>query len=170
MKVGIISDTHDNLKALDKAIEILNSSNVEVVLHCGDYVSPFVIKRLNKLKVKLLGVFGNNDGDKKLLLTFAKQNHFELHNQPFEMNLGGKKILLIHGLGSSEFTKRLVYSLAKEEYYDYIFYGHTHEKDLKEFGRTLVVNPGEVFGLLKGESTLAIVDIKERRVEFVKIM
>ena len=73
MKIGIISDSHDNIWKLEKALETLQST--DVVLHCGDLIAPFIIKRLKAG----LGdrpvhvVWGNNDGDKRLLTQFAQE-------------------------------------------------------------------------------------------------
>ena len=67
MLVGTISDTHDNLPQIERAVEYLNHEKVGLVLHAGDYVAGFVIPKLAKLTCPLIGVFGNNDGDHELL-------------------------------------------------------------------------------------------------------
>ena len=67
MLIGAISDTHDNLPMVEKAIRRLNDEKVGLVLHAGDYVAPFVIPYFKALNAKLIGVFGNNDGDHELL-------------------------------------------------------------------------------------------------------
>jgi putative phosphoesterase len=66
MKIGIISDTHDDLSSVDKAISIFNSEKVSQVVHAGDFVFPGVVERFRKLEsVKLVGVpKTNNDGEK----------------------------------------------------------------------------------------------------------
>ena len=66
-RVGIVSDSHDAIKMIERAVDILNKQDVELVLACGDYISPFTVARYAKLKCKMIGVFGNNDGDKSLL-------------------------------------------------------------------------------------------------------
>lgn len=67
MLVGLMSDTHDNLPLIDKAIAKMNEANVALVLHAGDYIAGFVIPRFKQLKSRMIGVFGNNDGDHELL-------------------------------------------------------------------------------------------------------
>ena len=67
MRIGILSDTHDYLDMVDAAVNRLNREGVDLVLHAGDYISPFVVPRLAKLKSPLIGVLGNNDGDHQLL-------------------------------------------------------------------------------------------------------
>ena len=39
MKLGIISDTHDNLPAIAAAVEIFKKARVQAILHAGDYVA-----------------------------------------------------------------------------------------------------------------------------------
>lgn len=67
MLIGILADTHDNLEKVDAAVRSLNAKGVEMVLHAGDYVSPFVIPRFANLQSPMIGVLGNNDGDHRLL-------------------------------------------------------------------------------------------------------
>jgi len=43
-KLGVISDTHDNLDAIGKAVDEFNKRRVSLVLHAGDYVFPFTAK------------------------------------------------------------------------------------------------------------------------------
>jgi uncharacterized protein len=64
MKVGVISDTHDQIENILKAVELLNQEKVELVVHCGDWVAPFTLKFYHALKCPIKGIFGNNDGDK----------------------------------------------------------------------------------------------------------
>jgi predicted phosphodiesterase len=42
MRIGIISDTHDNMPLIKRACELFNAREVQMVLHCGDYCAPFL--------------------------------------------------------------------------------------------------------------------------------
>ena len=87
MLIGIISDTHDNLPMIEKAVKKLNEENVALVLHAGDYVSPFVIPKLKALNAKLIGVFGNNDGDHEFLKKrFSECPNCEVRGRFAEIN------------------------------------------------------------------------------------
>ena len=61
--IGIISDTHENEKSTQKAVAVLKDRNVELVVHCGDIISPPMLEHFKGLKMKF--VYGNNDGEKK---------------------------------------------------------------------------------------------------------
>jgi len=41
MKVGIMSDSHDRLPYIKRAVDIFNRESVDLVLHAGDYVAHF---------------------------------------------------------------------------------------------------------------------------------
>jgi predicted phosphodiesterase len=44
--------------------------------------------------------------------------------------------------------------------YDVVCFGHNHQIDISRHGKTLAVNPGEIYGLLTGHSTFAVYDTK----------
>jgi len=46
LKLGILSDTHDNVPQVRKAVALFNREMVDLVLHAGDYVAPFSVKPL----------------------------------------------------------------------------------------------------------------------------
>lgn len=164
MIVGIMADTHDRLRLVDKAVKVLNEKNVELVLHAGDYVAPFVIPRFKPLKAKFIGVFGNNDGEKNGLNKKFKEIGAEIHGSFAEVAVDELKIALLHG---SE--EELLQSLINVEGHDVIIHGHTHEAKTYEKGRTLVINPGEVCGYLTEKSTIALLNSQTREVKTIEL-
>ncbi|SPD75110.1 putative enzyme [uncultured Desulfobacterium sp.] len=159
MKLGIISDTHDNLPLIEKAVEIFNDANVDLVLHAGDYVSPFSIKPLLLLECDFLGVWGNNDGDKLALRNIAQG---KIENSPLVDTYKGKKILIGHDL-------LLLESLISSQDFYLIVYGHTHLPEIKNVGNTLVVNPGECCGWVYGKATIAVADLDSHTAELISL-
>jgi putative phosphoesterase len=156
MIVGIISDTHDRLPLLDKAVKRLNEEKVELVLHAGDYVAPFVAPHFRSLKANLIGVFGNNDGDKELLKKRFTELGAEIRGKFAEVMVDEVRIALLHG-DEEEFLR----SLIDVECYDVIVHGHTHEAKIYRKGKTLVINPGEACGYLSEKPTIAILDTEK---------
>ena len=62
MQIGILSDIHDNISALRRALEQLQHTHA--LLCCGDLCSPFIINELGQNYSRDIHiVFGNNDGD-----------------------------------------------------------------------------------------------------------
>jgi hypothetical protein len=147
MKVGIISDTHDRLDRIEKAVRIFNEKGVELLLHAGDFVSPFALKRFGGLRAKLIGVYGNNDGDKLLLRKVAVEMGFEIYRSPYEFSIGNRRVLLMH--------EPLFLSYLRD--YTLVVYGHTHNLDIRE-GSPLFINPGDASGWL-AKATLVVLDI-----------
>ena len=162
--VGLISDTHDNLALIDKAIEQLNGINAELVLHAGDYISPFVTGNFKQLKAPLIGVFGNNDGDRTLLKKKFNEVGADIRGQFAFVLVDGLRIALLHGDETE-----LMRSLLELESYDVLVYGHTHVPKTYRKGITLVINPGEVCGYLSGKSTLSVLDTKTLEVKTIQL-
>lgn len=169
MKVGIMSDTHDNLPNIERAIEVLKAEGVELVCHLGDHVSPFSLSKLRGLGCRVVAIYGNNDGDIATLKRVAEKGGIAIHKAPYEMEIDGKKALLLHGYNGKELTLKVVRSMAASGTYDIVMFGHIHEC-VKEFvGNCLVVNPGETFGMLTGKATVAVLDTREWDVRFLNL-
>lgn len=164
MLVGLMSDTHDRLPMVDKAVERLNSEDVELVLHAGDYIAPFAAQRLGALKAKVIGVLGNNDGDAHLLKSRFEDFGGELRGLFAEVRVDGLKIALLHG-----HLEELLKSLVESGGYQVVVHGHTHKAGARRVNGTLVVNPGEVCGYLSGKSTVAVLDTKTLEVRFLEL-
>jgi hypothetical protein len=128
-------------------------------------VAPFVIPKFKELKAKLIGVFGNNDGDRELLKKrFNEYEGLEMRGNFAEIFVDGLKIALLHG-NEEELLKALIDS----ESFDVVVYGHTHKAEVYKKGKTLIVNPGEVCGYLTGKSTIALLDTDRREAEIVEL-
>lgn len=161
MKIGIIADTHDNLPQIKKAVEIFNQEKVELVLHAGDFVSPFTCLEFKNLNCPLKGVFGNNDGD-KIYLQEKFKGIGELFPEPYKTNINHKNIIMLH-------LEKLIDDLAESQKYEVIIYGHTHRTDLRKIGKTLIVNPGECGGWLSGKSTIALLDLENLEAKIINL-
>ena len=165
MLIGIMADTHDNLPLVEKAVKKLNQENVDFVLHAGDYVSPFVIPKFKALNAKLIGVFGNNDGDHEFLRKrFSETENCEVRGRFAEINAEGFKIALLHGDETE-----LLDALIKCGGFDAVVHGHSHANVSRRSGKTLIVNPGEVCGYLTCKSTIALLDTVKREAKIVEL-
>lgn len=164
MIVGLIADTHDCLPMIDKAVERLNWENVNLVLHAGDYIAGFSIQHLKPLKARLIGIFGNNDGDHELIQKKFKELGAELRGRFAEVVVDGLRIAMLHGQ-----EEALLNSLISAGGHDLIVHGHTHEAKTHQKGKTLIVNPGEVCGYVSGKSTIATLNTKTREVKIIQL-
>jgi putative phosphoesterase len=165
MLIGAISDTHDNLPLIEKAVKYLNDQKVSLVLHSGDYVSPFVIPKFKQLNCKLIGVFGNNDGDHELLKKrFSETTNCTIHDRFAKVEVEGYRIALLHGDETE-----LLNAIIDSGYFDAVIHGHTHTRSVEKKGKTLAVNPGELCGYLTGKSTLALIDTVKQEAKIIEL-
>lgn len=168
MKLGVISDSHDNLNMIKKVVNILNKENIDFLIHCGDIISPFISTVFEGLDEKIkngnfYGVFGNNDGD--LLYLIEKLGKIcKLSSNEAILDLAGKKIYVSHGP-----DPLVIKSLAKSGEFDIICTGHTHDHNIKKINNTLVINPGELCGYLTGKATFVIVDLETMDARLIEI-
>ena len=148
--VGIIADTHDNRRAISKAVEVFNQRGVGMVFHAGDLISPFTADDFSRLKCKMTIVFGNIDGERiGLYHTFSKLG--AIGKGPKKCEFHGKRFVLMH-------EPTCIDELSTGKQADVIIYGHTHETDIRK-GDTLIINPGEAGQWVTGRSTIVLLDL-----------
>ena len=150
MKIGVISDSHDNMPAIRAALDFFAAEKVGAMIHAGDIVSPFAAKMVATFSSGPLHcIYGNNDGEKAGLAAILKG----IVPGPLQIELAGRRIVVEHWIDDV--------SPALAAGADVVITGHTHQvvNDRKE-GRapTLILNPGECCGWLTGVATVAILD------------
>jgi putative phosphoesterase len=143
MKIGILSDIHDNIWNLRAALGGLGEA--DALICCGDLCSPFVVGLLAEgfpdRPIHL--VFGNNDGDLfRITQNASRVAGLELHGELFQGELGGKRVYVNH-------YPHIARAVAVENY-DLICYGHNHLFAIERQGGALLVNPGAIMGYEPG--------------------
>lgn len=164
MLVGLLSDTHDNVAMIEAAVKRLNELDVGLVLHAGDYVSPFTAKPYAELRANMIGVFGNNCAEREKLKEVYASVGKELVGNFAEVEVGGRNIALLHGHDGG-----LLRSLIAHGVYDFVVHGHDHKSKIAKVGSTLVINPGEAGGWLYGKSTIAVLDTEKLAAEIIEL-
>ena len=126
MIVAVMSDSHDNIWNLQKALHIIKNERAGMIIHCGDFVAPFMLKELNAAGIPVHGVFGNNDGDQYLLTKFSltTMTNITFHGLVGQLDIDGFTIAFTHqgvvGQG-----------LASGGNFNMVCFGHFHEYLLK---------------------------------------
>ncbi len=160
MEFAIISDIHDNLTNLKASLSIINDRNIDTIICCGDFCSPFVIHELGKSNLTVHAVFGNNDGDRfNIQKIAAEYPNLNIHGEYIgdmenQLILDGVKIGVTH-------YPFYAHTMIKTNWYDAVFFGHTHQYHKQKFGRALYMNPGEIAGIF-GPASFAIYNTSER--------
>ncbi len=158
----MLADTHDRVPAIAELTRRFQESAVGMVLHAGDYCSPFALRPFLDASIALAGVFGRNDGDREGLRAEASRGMgTELYESPHSVEVNGARILLVYDLG--EVSER---SIAEHAI---VIHGFTHQRQLRTVGDTLLLNPGEACGWLYGTPSAAILDLETKAVEIVTL-
>jgi putative phosphoesterase len=164
MKIGVLSDTHDNLANVRRAVEAFAGAGVEALLHAGDFCSPFVLREfapLAEMGVRMHAVFGNNDGD-RVMLVRRGDGFCEFHDVSAVLELGGRTIALTH---FPDFAPALLASGA----FDLVIHGHDHRIRVVEDGVRRLLNPGTCSGYGVTRATVAVVDTADLGVALVDL-
>jgi putative phosphoesterase len=142
MLIAVMSDTHDHLKNLEKAIALIRGRKAELIIHCGDFVAPFTLRLLDSSGIPVHGVFGNNDGDRFAMarLAFTELSRVTLHGLFGNLNAGGWNIAFTH-------HEETALGLLHGGGFSMVCFGHSHRNKVKEISGTLLLNPGELMGL-----------------------
>jgi len=161
MKIGVLSDSHDNLPNIRRAVEVFSKNGVEALIHGGDFCSPFTIAEFKPLfdkGVKMHAVFGNNDGDRVLLVRRGGDS-CTFSDGTCIVTLDGRKIVVMHYPELGEDLFRL-------GSYDLVIYGHNHQVRV-EGGEKKLLNPGTCSGYLAKSATVALVETRTMGVEIL---
>jgi len=161
LKVGIISDIHENFHNLVRALEFMEKQGVEQILCLGDLMNAGVAKILAAHSVPTYLIWGNNDGEKVDIVKAAYRENSKLTvslNTYDFLEIDSRKIFITH-------YNDLAMPMAESGRYDAVFYGHDHKKSFEYVGRSYVVNPGEIAAQKSGVASLAIYDTKTHHVD-----
>jgi len=129
--IGVISDTHipSRAKSLPNAVYEL-FKNVNLIVHCGDFVNNDVLIELNTI-APVLGVKGNMDPNDIDLPVYRE---ILLNN--------ATRIIISHGSGPHFNLRERLYKKFHEKKPDIIIYGHSHIPDNSDYNGIHMFNPG----------------------------
>ena len=153
MKIGVVSDTHNNLKNIEIIINIFNDERVPIVIHTGDISNANTLEQFTKLNSELIGVYGNNDRNESGLEEVAQKNNFNFQQPPKRLSLLDREIVVFHE------PDKIGQFLSENQSIEVVLYGHTHRYENKIRNGVLFFNPGESAGMQKGSNAIGILDL-----------
>lgn len=159
MKIGILSDTHDQVERTSRAVAALVGAGAEALVHCGDLTLPAVVLECGGLPGYF--VFGNNDFDEEGLRRAMDRVGGHCLGRGGEVVLGGRRVAVTHGDSADE-VRRL---LGADP--DYFLYGHSHWAADERRGATRRINPGALYRA--NPWTVALLDLEADVLEFLRI-
>ena len=144
MRIGVLSDTHMHSFGQIPQDIIIAFSNVDLIVHAGDFTTLEVLEELRQLG-EVKAVRGNMDSAE--LRSMLPQSEV--------ITVSGRKIGITHGSGGSWGIEHRVRGMFGRV--DIIIYGHTHEPKNELIGGILFFNPGQArnsFGILTIEEQI----------------
>ncbi len=160
MRIGIVSDTHNNLKNCRRIVELFNNSAVEHVIHTGDITQAKTIEVFAELNMPMSGVFGNNDQERDTLEAAIAACGFDFFEPPWTVRLAGQNIVVVHD--------PLELEQVNTDDFDIILHGHTHRQTIEFAGEQLTFNPGECAGMMTGYNAIGVLDLLRVDPEILK--
>jgi len=165
MRIGIISDIHENFHNLIRALEKMEEEKVEQILCLGDLMNAGIAKILAHHSVPTYMIWGNNDGEKVDIMraSFRKDSKLTVSLNTYDfLELGGRKIFICH-------YDDLAEPMAESGRFDAVFFGHNHKQSQNKIGNCIVVNPGEVCAQKSGVASIAIYDTTDNSARIVEL-
>jgi len=151
MRVGVVSDTHDNARNVARIVGVLRAARVERVIHTGDITRPATLALFAELAVPFFGVFGNNDVERAALAAVADEHGFALAEPPLHLHWLGRHITVVHD--------RAAHPELAHGGRDVLLHGHDHRRSLERRNGVLIFNPGECAGWLEGKNAVGLLDL-----------
>lgn len=159
MKIGILSDTHDQLARTIDAVELLLAAGAEALFHCGDLTGPDIVTVCGQRPCWF--VFGNNDDNFPLLRRAMRDAQGICLEWGGEVTLAGQRIALTHGHLPTEMRRLLV---ARP---NYLLYGHSHVAAHEWQDGSRCINPG---ALHRARTyTVALLDLQTDALSFLEV-
>lgn len=156
-----MSDTHDFIPNIRKAVDLFNAKGVARCLHAGDIYTARSWQAFQDLRCPIDFVFGNGD-DVREPLQEAAAGRASFHERRFDVRIEGRRLLMMHEPESFD-------DIANVSDYDCIIYGHTHRHDIREAGGILLINPGEVCGYVTGIASVVILELPTLKAELIDL-
>ena len=153
MKIGVVSDTHNNQKNIEIIINLFNDEKVTLVIHTGDIANAKSLEQFSKLNSELIGVYGNNDRNESGIEEVALKNNFLFQEPPRKLSLCNREIAIFHE------PEKIEQFLLENKKTNVVLYGHTHRYENDIRNGILFFNPGESAGMQKGSNAIGILDL-----------
>ncbi len=140
-KIAIISDTHDQIAHLRAAVRYCNAEQIDLIIHCGDLISPFMLNELAVFTGVSHLVYGNNTGDQHLISSRCTNDYPTIHHHGIlgTITFNELRIAFVH-------YPEIAMGLAMQSTYDIVCCGHNHRSDVSYYDHTLLINPGHMLG------------------------
>jgi len=161
MKIGLLSDTHNNLTNLQAALSAFRAESIATLIHCGDITSPETAASLGGFRV--IHVIGNGDyASGEIRRVLLDLNPLSSSALSFSGEIDQVPLAAAHG-----HQPRQVELLAASGRFQYVFTGHSHRRRDEILGATRILNPGSLGGLKAEERSVCVLDLSTGQARFI---
>lgn len=163
MKLGILSDTHNNADNTRVALETFRERGISQLIHCGDITTPEIVHLFAGWQVVF--VFGNMDRSHSDLIDAAKRIGVAPPQTGRTLEIGDKQIGVTHG-----HDPNALFHLMMSGNYDYVLHGHTHERrnEYRSAYGVRLINPGSLGGNRPEARSVCVLDLASGDAEFIE--
>ena len=161
--LAILSDTHDQIANLRAAITYCNTERIDILIHCGDLISPFMLKELSLFQGPVNLIYGNNIGDQHLISSRCGNDYPNIthHGMLGKFTWDGRKIAMVHYPEQAR-------GFASLSNYDIVCCGHSHRYGIEYLGKTLLINPGQLLGE-DDQAGFVILDFNQWEIQHIHV-
>jgi putative phosphoesterase len=160
MILGIVSDTHGHVEFAMPAVRMLESLEVEAVIHCGDIGSIEIVRLFDRWPTHY--VLGNVDAHGLPFKAAIEERNGVYHGRFGALEIEGRRIAFLHGDDAP-----LLDAVIEGGAYDLVCHGHTHVAEKYDRNGTLVVNPGALYRAPR--HTIAVARLPQLEVTHVDV-
>ncbi|VTR99436.1 metallophosphoesterase family protein [Tuwongella immobilis] len=161
MRLGILSDTHDELARTQQAVQMLRDAGAEALIHCGDLASPPIVEALAVLPAWF--ALGNHDSDMVPALQRAA-----IEFGPVCLGWGGvievsgRRVGVAHGHITTDVRRVLA------DQPEILLSGHSHIPNDAIVGGVRRINPG---ALHRADAfTVAVLDLASGELQMLRLV
>jgi predicted phosphodiesterase len=160
VRLGILSDTNNELAWTRMAVQLLREEGAEALVHCGDLTSPPIVAACAVLPCWF--VFGNHDADNvPALQEAAEASGAVCLGWAGTVELEGYLIAVAHGHVHYDVRR----ALASRPHY--LFSGHSHVASDRREGLVRRINPGALHEA--DRFTVALLDLRIDDLRFLTL-
>lgn len=163
MKLGILSDTHNEIGRTRAALEQFKARGIDTLIHCGDVTQPKIVKLFEGWHVAF--VYGNIDREKSALARTVAGTSGPYHiGVAYEDVLDSVRLGVCHGHDGE-----LLDAMIESGEYDLVCHGHFHRQRDEWVHGTRVISPGALGGTFREPRSICVFDLITKTAEFLHV-
>ena len=160
MRIGVVSDTHNMMRNVERIVALFDTAGVERVVHTGDITQAKTLQVFARMRARLVGVFGNNDLERDTLEEACREHRLEFVDPPLHLEWASRRVAVVHD--PDDLQPSLLAAC------DVALHGHDHRQRIERVEGTLVLNPGECAGHLAGHNSVGVLDLARMETEILR--